>query len=497
MAQSGDTGSLTYAGIAIILLVAIGALALFRFNLFDVSSMLGEVDEPRRAIPRNPADGGSDGSAVSPEGQPWDSTMPDAAKYQVKHEQPLPEKLTYTHHIGAYSVDIELRLVPQGWFIMGEADGVRSNMPKRWIWLDDYYISTCEFNNDQFYAFILADGYRDAEFWTPEGFKYISQSVGDRGTHFVGWKAIDSLKRLWALASPRDQVTLEVLDADKLLGAPERKVLVLPANGEWSSYLTYDQVGRTVSLKYRDTWAFANARDLAEYPDHDLVKQGLLRTTDRKGRIDLSDLSTDVQCLIIAFADSDTDPPLFGDIRRSRAPYMRGPKMPVVGVSWFEADACCRFFQGTLPTEAQWEKAGRGVDGRLFPWGNKLELTQTAEGQRFTTPYANLNLWQVKETGSFPTGASVYGVLDLVGNVSEWCRDVYLENPNWSERNPFHPGGPQDRRSERGSSTHDDDEQTAKIHNRRSSDPYSRGVDSRGFRIVFDADTALKLTGRK
>jgi formylglycine-generating enzyme required for sulfatase activity len=499
MAQSGDTGAVTYAGIAIILLIAIGALALFRFNLFNVKDVLaGTEDDKRTGIPRRPADNrGERGGGGAPIEAGWDSNMPDPNRYRVQHDRPLPEKLTYTRHVGNYSVDIELRLVPQGWFIMGENDGVRSNMPKRWVWLDDYYVSAVELTNEQFYAFILADGYRDATCWTQEGFNYITRSVGVRGSQYVGWMPLENGMRLWALASPREQVTLEVLDSDKILGKPECKVLVLPANGDWTSYLTYDRMARTVSLKYRDTWAFVNGTDIANYPDQNLARKGLLRMTDRQGRIDLSDLSAGTSYDVIAFADGDSEPPTFGEIKRSSAPYLRGPKMPVVGVSWFEADACCRFFSGMLPTEAQWEKAGRGVDGRMFPWGNRLELEPGTDGKRFTTRFANLNRWRVMETGSIAEGASVYGVQDLVGNVSEWCRDVYIEVPVWSERNPFNVGGAKDRRSERGSSTHDDDEQTAKLHNRRSSDPYTRGVETRGFRIAFDADTALKLTGWK
>ncbi|MCB9894336.1 MAG: SUMF1/EgtB/PvdO family nonheme iron enzyme [Planctomycetes bacterium] len=488
-----------YAGIAVILLIAIGALALFKFNLFNASDWLIANEEGGRGtIPRNPSDdGGTDGREVSPTGDIWNSIMPDAAKYQVAHERPLPERLTYTKNIGSYSVDIELRLVPQGWFIMGENDGVRSNMPKRWIWLDDYYISVDEFTNDQFYGFILADGYRTKQWWSQEGYDYISSQGSVRGSPYVGWTALDNAKRLWALASPREALTLEVLDKDLQFGARDVKVLALPDNGGWSSYLTFDRAARTVRLRYREDWTDVNGRDLPTYPDHDLVKEGYLLTTGADGRVDISGLSANTRYSIVAWADGDTSEPLFGEIRRSRASYLRAPKMPTTGVSWFEADACCRFFDGNLPSEAQWEKAGRGTDGRLFPWGNELEMNSPMPNGRMTTLRANLNRLQVEETGSIPDGASPYGVRDLVGNVSEWCRDVYAETPSWSEKNPINKGGPKERRSERGSSTHDDDVQTAKLHNRRSSDPYTRGVQTRGFRIVLDAETALKLTGWK
>ena len=487
-----------YAGVAVILLIAIGALALFKFNLFNAADWMSAKEDNRPLIPRNPSDdGGSGDSSVPPDGLIWQDTPPEASRYEVKHDRPLPERLTYEKYVAGEKIEIELRLVPQGWFIMGENDGVRSNMPKRWIWLDDYYISTDEFTNDQFYGFILADGYRNSQYWTQEGYEYISDQGGVRGSPYVGWTALDKGQRLWALASPRETLTLEVLEAETALGARDIKVLALPDNGKWSEYLTFDRSARSIRLKYRDDWTDVTGRDLPSYPDHDLVREGYLFTTVTDGHVDISSLSSNVRYTIIAWADGDSSEPHFGEIRRSTASYLRGPQMPVTGVSWFEADACCRFFDGTLPTEAQWEKAGRGTDGGLFPWGDDLEMDQKLPNGRMTTPRANLNRLRVMATGSITTGESPYGVRDLVGNVSEWCRDVYVETPTWSEKNPFNRGGAKERRSERGSSTHDDDRQTAKLHNRRSSDPYTRNVQTRGFRITMDAETALKLTGWK
>jgi formylglycine-generating enzyme required for sulfatase activity len=92
---------------------------------------------------------------------------------------------------------------------------------------------------------------------------------------------------------------------------------------------------------------------------------------------------------------------------------------PVVGVSWFEAMAYCRWLAAQtgilfrLPTEAEWEKAARGPDGRIWPWGNTWEdgrCNSKEAGKQRTTP-----------VGSYPTGASPSGVLDMAGNVWEWC----------------------------------------------------------------------------
>lgn len=198
------------------------------------------------------------------------------------------------------SLDLEMVLIPAGEFTMGTSrkNETADCSPQHVVYLDAYHIGKFEITNKQYHEFIMAGGYRKREFWTPEGWRFITQNN-----------------------------------------------IVSPA-----------------------TWN------------------------------------------LIGFNDSS---------------------QPAVGMSWYEAAAFAKWAGKRLPTEAEWEKAARGTDGKAYPWGEEINVA-AVNYKAVTRPLV---------VGNYPEGKSPFGLYDVAGNVWEWVQDWY--DPDYYEkRSKNNPKGP-------------------------------------------------------
>jgi formylglycine-generating enzyme required for sulfatase activity len=166
---------------------------------------------------------------------------------------------------------------------------------------------------------------------------------------------------------------------------------------------------------------------------------------------------------------------------------------PILDVSWKNASDYCSWVGKRLPTEAEWEKAARGMNVQIFPWGDQSPQSNHANMcdanclLEFANTGINDGYTSLAPVGSYPNGASPYGLMDMAGNVWEWTADWYDVNyyPSSPSNNPTGPSSGSERVVRGGG--WDSRTRSLRASNRLSHHPLDFYSGSLGFRCVSNA----------
>lgn len=239
----------------------------------------------------------------------------------------------------------------------------------------------------------------------------------------------------------------------KLHKAPAGMVLI--PGGEFTMGVTTDDA-TAIDPNYPEEDAFASARPQRRiYVDAFFMDIYPVTNAQYQKFID----ETEYPVPVAGEFDSEDFPVIWDAARRRYAPGWA--HYPVVLVSWYDAFAFCEWAGKRLPTEAEWEKAARGVDARPFPWGWDTALdkyTSAGKGCSDASAGNQPDAADLKRNhhpvGAFPAGASPFGCFDMLGSTKEWCANWHSEKyyRHMPYRNPQGPREPEDAKihSKRG-----------------------------------------------
>jgi formylglycine-generating enzyme required for sulfatase activity len=199
---------------------------------------------------------------------------------------------------------------------------------------------------------------------------------------------------------------------------PQNDLVLIPA-GEFLMGSTETQA---IEAWQKSDGGYSREGYLAEYPQRKITLENFY--------IDKKEVSNSDYKIFLDATNHDA-PALWSD------PNLNSPSLPTVGVDWNDANAYCRWLGKRLPTEAEWEKAARGSDGRIWPWGNVWDGAMDNHGNGTEYGFDESDGYKYTAPVGAQLGMSPYGVLNMAGNAYEWVADdfnAYPENDKYTQQ---------------------------------------------------------------